>query len=47
MVGEEEIASKTVKIKQLGLGEQNEGDLVERSKMIDAVHGLLKKLAQD
>lgn len=47
MVGEEEVATKTVRIKQLGLGEQNEGHLVERSKMVDAIHDLLRKFAQD
>jgi len=43
MVGEEEIAMNTVRIKQLGLGEQSKGDQVERSKMIESIVELLKK----
>jgi hypothetical protein len=44
MVGEEEIVNKTVRVKQLGLGEQSTGDEVERSEMIGFVQGLLQKL---
>lgn len=44
MLGEEELASGTVRIKQLGLGEQNKGDQIERGKMVEAVVDLLKTL---
>src|SRR5271156_3669776 len=44
MLGEEELASGTVRIKQLGLGEQNKGDLIEREKTVEAVVDLLGKL---
>jgi hypothetical protein len=44
MVGEEEMINKTVRVKQLGLGEQSTGDEVERSNMIGFVKGLLQDL---
>ena len=44
MLGEEELASGTVRIKQLGLGEQNKGDLIERERMVEVVVDLLRKL---
>jgi histidyl-tRNA synthetase len=44
MVGEEEIANKTVRVKPLRSGEQSTGDEVERSKMIGFVKGLLQDL---
>jgi histidyl-tRNA synthetase len=44
MVGEEELTSNTVRIKQLGLGEQSKGVQVERAKMVESVIDLLKKL---
>jgi hypothetical protein len=44
MVGEEEIVTKTVRVKQLGLGEQSTGDQVERSKMIEFVKDFLCQL---
>ena len=47
MVGEEEITTNTVRIKQLGLGEQSKGDQVERSKMIESIVDLLKMLEHD
>jgi hypothetical protein len=43
MLGEEELASGSVRIKQLGLGEQNKGDLIEREKMVEAIVDLLRK----
>lgn len=43
VLGEEELASGTVRIKQLGLGDQNKGDLIEREKMVEVVD-LLRKL---
>ncbi len=42
MVGEEEIAMGTVRIKQLGLGEQSKGDQIERKKMVESIIELLK-----
>ena len=44
MVGEEEIDTKTVRVKQLGLGEQSKGDQIERSKMVEFVKDLLQQL---
>jgi len=44
MLGEEELASGTVRIKQLGLGEQNKGDQIDREKMVVTVVDLLRKL---
>jgi histidyl-tRNA synthetase len=47
MVGEEEIAMNSVRIKQLGLGEQSNGDQVERNKMVESIVELLKKLGHN
>ena len=44
VVGEEEIAGNTVRIKQLGLGEQSKGDPVERGKMVESIAALLTNL---
>ena len=44
MVGEEEIATGTVRIKQLGLGEQSNGDQIERKKMVESIIDLLKNM---
>ena len=44
MLGEEELMSGTVRIKQLGLGEQSKGEEVERGKMVEAAVNLLRKL---
>ena len=44
MLGEEELASGTVRIKQLGLGEQNKGNEIKRSKMVETVVDLLRIL---
>ena len=44
VLGEEELASGTVRIKQLGLGDQNKGDLIERENMVEVVVDLLRKL---
>ena len=43
-MGEEEIAGNTVRIKQLGLGEQSKGDPVERGKMVESIAALLTNL---
>ena len=44
IVGEEEIASNSVRIKQLGLGTKSDGEKVERGNMVESVRALLKEL---
>jgi histidyl-tRNA synthetase len=44
IVGEEEIAENSVRIKQLGLGTKNDGEKVERGNMVESVRALLKEL---
>jgi histidyl-tRNA synthetase len=42
IVGEEEITTGTVRIKQLGLGEHSNGEQIERTKMAESIIELLK-----
>jgi histidyl-tRNA synthetase len=44
IVGEEEISSNSVRIKQLGLGTKSDGEKVERANMVESVRALLKEL---
>jgi histidyl-tRNA synthetase len=44
IVGEDEIASNTVRIKQLGLGTKSDGDKVERGALVESIKTLLKEL---
>jgi histidyl-tRNA synthetase len=44
MVGDEEIASKTVRVKILGSMEKSDGDIVKRDEMVDWIKGLLQKV---
>jgi histidyl-tRNA synthetase len=44
IVGEEEIASNSVRIKQLGLGTKSDGEKVDRGSMVESVRALLKEL---
>jgi hypothetical protein len=44
MVGEEEIASDTVRIKLLGAMEKSDGDKIERQEMVDWIRKLLQNV---
>ena len=44
VVGEEEIASKTVRIKPLGKGEHSNGEVVSRAEMVQSIKDMLKNL---
>jgi histidyl-tRNA synthetase len=46
IVGEQELQSNTVRIKQLGLGVENKGDLVERPNMVSSVLEMLKSFGE-
>jgi len=45
-VGEEELANGNVKIKQLGLGDTADGEMVKRSDMIEYIKHLLQNLKE-
>jgi Anticodon binding domain len=46
MIGEDELTSNSIRIKLLGTMEKSDGDMVQRSEMVDWIKKLLQS-AQD